>query len=233
VLSNRDFCLPYLLAEERIRPLDVIARLTERFKTPALDPTVTLTITTCRRRDLFDKSMDSFLHNCTDIDAIDRWICIDDGSSDEDRAAMAERYPFFEFILKDNTNKGHARSMEILRAEVSSPYWLHLEDDWEFFAPDSYISRAIAILEDDPFIGQVLFNRNYAELVSERDIPGGELKTTARGKQPYRGFRNLQPRHRQEPPDERVVAKLFISTIDDAHLHDQRDRRVQHRTNSL
>ena len=193
VLSNRDFCLPYLLAEERIRPLDVIARLTERFESPAVDPNVTLTITTCRRRDLFDRSMDSFLRNCTDIDAIDRWICIDDGSSDQDRAAMAERYPFFEFIWKDNTNKGHARSMEILRAEVSSPYWMHLEDDWEFFAPDSYVSRAIAILEDDPFIGQVLFNRNYAELASERDIPGGELRTTARGKQPYRVHIHAEP----------------------------------------
>lgn len=193
VLSNRDFCLPYLLAEHRPRPLDVIARLTDRFESPAIDPNVTLTITTCRRRDLFDRSMDSFLHNCTDIDAIDRWICIDDGSSDEDRAKMAERYPFFEFIWKDNTNKGHARSMEMLRAEVSSPYWIHLEDDWEFFAPDNYVSRAIAILEDDPFIGQVLFNRNYAELASERDIPGGELRTTSRGKQPYRVHIHAEP----------------------------------------
>jgi len=83
--------------------------------------------------------------------------------------------------------------MEILRAEVSSPYWMHLEDDWEFFAPDAYVSRAIAILEDDPSIGQVLFNRNYAELVSERDIPGGELKTTARGKQPYRVHIHAEP----------------------------------------
>ena len=186
VLSNRDFCLPYLLAEKHPRPLDVIARLTERFETPAADPTVTLTITTCRRRDLFDRSMDSFLRLCTDVDSIDRWICIDDGSSEDDRAAMAERYPFFEFIWKDDNTKGHGRSMEMLRAEVSSPYWLHLEDDWEFFAPDTYVSRAIAILEDDDSLGQVLFNRNYVEHPSEHNTPGGELRATAIGQQPYR-----------------------------------------------
>ena len=186
VLSNRDFCLPYLLNEEPSRPLDVIERLTERFATPSATPHVTLTITTCRRRDLFDRSVDSFLRNCTDVDSIDRWICIDDGSSDEDRAAMAARYPFFEFIWKDVSTKGHARSMEMLRAEVSSPFWLHLEDDWEFFAPDAYVSRAIDILEDDPSLGQVLFNRNYAEIASEREIPGGELRTTTHTHQPYR-----------------------------------------------
>ncbi|MFY7922489.1 MAG: hypothetical protein ACOVSI_08740, partial [Gemmatimonas sp.] len=42
-------------------------------------------------------------------------------------------------------------------------------------------------------IGQVLFNRNYAELASERDIPGGELRTTAHGKQPYRVHIHAEP----------------------------------------
>ena len=186
VLSNRDFCLPYLFSETTSRPTETIERLTDRFRSPAADPQVTLTITTCRRRELFDITMDSFLTNCLDVDAIDRWICIDDGSSDVDRAAMAANYPFFEFIWKDESTKGHAQSMERLRAEVTSPYWLHLEDDWEFFSPDTYIERSINILEDDESIAQVLFNRNYAELVSERTIPGGDLRTTTRGKHPYR-----------------------------------------------
>ena len=186
VLSNRDFCLPYLFADTPPRPTETIERLANRFRSPAADPKVTLTITTCRRRELFDITMDSFLTNCLDVDAIDRWICIDDGSSDDDRAAMAANYPFFEFIWKDESTKGHARSMEQLRAEVTSPYWLHLEDDWEFFSPDNYIERAINILEDDESIAQVLFNRNYAEIVSERTIPGGDLRTTTRGQHPYR-----------------------------------------------
>ena len=186
VLSNRDFCLPYLFTDSPTRPAEIIERLTERFHSPVAEPTVTLTITTCRRRELFEITMDSFLTNCLDIDAIDRWVCIDDGSSEEDRTSMAARYPFFEFIWKDRETKGHARSMEMLRNEVTSPYWLHLEDDWEFFSPDNYIERALNILDDDSSIAQVLFNRNYAEIVTERSIPGGELRATTVGKHPYR-----------------------------------------------
>ena len=184
VLSNRDFCVPHLFGESTDLPIDVIERLTSG---PASDePFVTATITTCRRRDLFERTMDSFLTNCTDIERIDRWICIDDCSSEDDRAAMAERYPFFEFIWKDETDIGHVRSMQMLRAEVTSPYWLHLEDDWRFLVPDTYVSRALSILDDDPTIAQVLFNRNYAEQLSDRSIIGGEVRFTATEHLPYR-----------------------------------------------
>ncbi len=184
VLSNMMFAVPFI-APNTTTPVGVIERLTERFAAPCSDPQVTLTITTCKRRDLFERTIDSFLLNCQDLDAIDRWVCIDDCSIEADRLAMIMRYPFFEFIWKDEASKGHVQSMERLRNEVSSPYWLHLEDDWEFFLPDNYIARAQAILEDDPSIAQVLFNRNYAETVSESAIPGGEIRTTAIGKQPY------------------------------------------------
>ena len=185
VLSNMMFAVPFI-TPNTTTPVSVIERLTERFAAPCTDPRVTLTITTCKRRDLFERTIDSFLLNCRDLEAIDRWMCIDDCSSEADRLAMIMRYPFFEFIWKDESSKGHSQSMERLRNEVSSPYWLHLEDDWEFFLPDNYIARAQAILEDDPSIAQVLFNRNYAEIVSESGIPGGDLRTTTIGKQPYR-----------------------------------------------
>ena len=56
---------------------------------------------------------------------------------------------------------------------MTSAYWLHLEDDWHFFVRDRYVSKAIAILEHDPRIGQVLFNRNYGETLDCRAIAGG------------------------------------------------------------
>ena len=44
------------------------------------------------------------------------------------------RYPFFEFIMKSEADRGHARSMALsLRETVRSKYWLHLEDDFQFF----------------------------------------------------------------------------------------------------
>ena len=54
VLSNRDFCLPYLFDDSPSRPTGIIERLTDRFRSPLVDPKVTLTITTCRRLELFE-----------------------------------------------------------------------------------------------------------------------------------------------------------------------------------
>jgi len=35
---------------------------------------------------------------------------------------MQERYPFFEFILKNEQNKGHIKSMQIITNIVKTPY---------------------------------------------------------------------------------------------------------------
>lgn len=127
----------------------------------------TLTMTSCKRYDLFERTVDSFLACCSDHDRIERWICVDDNSSEADRARMRERYPFFEYIWKGPDQRGHGRSMNVLReliAERPTEFVLHLEDDWEFFQPAPLIGDAEAILRHDERLGQVLFNRNYAEV---------------------------------------------------------------------
>ena len=143
-------------------------------------PLVTLTITTCKRFDLFEKTINSLI-NCVDIDEIDFWFCVDDNSSDEDRQKMKELYPFFEFYFKDITEKGHPQSMNIIRKYVKTPYIFHLEDDWKFFVKRNYIKNAIDIIESNKSIGQCLFNKNYAEIESDVDIKGGIYHTTNSG----------------------------------------------------
>ena len=49
---------------------------------------VMLTITSCKRLDLFTKTMNSILNCWTDIENIDYFFCVDDNSSEEDRAVM-------------------------------------------------------------------------------------------------------------------------------------------------
>ena len=142
---------------------------------------VTLTVTTCRRWELFVRAMDSFISACDDIARVARFICIDDGSSASDRAAMAARYPFFEFILKSPEERGHARSMNLLRRAVDTKYWLHIEDDFQFFERRPFVSEAIAILEHDGSLQQVLFNRAYAELTEDRSLDAGELRSLPDG----------------------------------------------------
>jgi hypothetical protein len=90
-------------------------------------------------------------------------------------------YPFFELIVKERADKGHAHSMNRLREEVTTPYWLHLEDDWHFLARQPYISLATEILDEFDEIAQVLFNRNYGETLACRRHWGGIDKRTSGG----------------------------------------------------
>lgn len=135
---------------------------------------VTLTITTCKRFDLFEVTMDSFLRCCTDADRIRRWICVDDGSEPRDRERMRERYPF-EYVWKGPDERGHARSLNLLRDKVGerpTEFVLHLEDDWEFTTRRPYVADAIAILRNDDRLGQVVFNPNYVESPEEPFVGG-------------------------------------------------------------
>lgn len=141
---------------------------------------ITLTITTCKRFDLFEKTIDSFLKHCKDKHLIDRWLCIDDNSSEKDRIQMKKRFPFFEFYFKNLYEKGHSKSMNLILDLVHSPYIFHLEDDWEFLETRNYISECLDVLCSYDNIGQCLINKNYSELQTD-NIIGGEKKTTSLG----------------------------------------------------
>lgn len=148
-----------------------------------------LSMTTCKRFDLFEKTVNSFLNCCTDIDKIDHWLCVDDNSSQEDRNKMKKQYPFFEFIWKDETQKGHYTSMNIIRKyalDNNVEYLLHMEDDFHFVQKRDYIADCMRIFNESPKIGQVLFNINYAEVeLSKRKCRGGHLKKCKDGSRYY------------------------------------------------
>ena len=137
-----------------------------------------LTITSCKRYDLFCKTVDSFLLCCKDITAITGFLCVDDNSSAEDRKRMLEKYPFFKFYFKKEEEKGHLKSMNIIWQKVKesgAKYWIHLEDDWLFIKPEYYVGRSVAFLykyENDG-IHQVLFNKCYGETIGCYNLVGG------------------------------------------------------------
>src|SRR5690606_36109377 len=113
------------------------------------------------------------------------WLCVDDNSSDEDRKKMQKNYPFFEFVWKDQSQKGHWISMNIIRSkaiEYECTYDLHMEDDFHFIQKRNYLTESIKIMKENQKIGQVLFNKNYAEVeLYKRRIPGGHIKSTKDG----------------------------------------------------
>ena len=135
------------------------------------------TITTCKRYDLFSKTINSFLNCCNDVLKIDKWVCVDDNSNAEDREKMQKLYPFFEFVFKSEAEKGHVQSMNIIYEKIKDyKYVCHMEDDWQFFEKRNYLIESINILESDQKLGQLLFNVNYAQRDSCRSIIGGSIK---------------------------------------------------------
>jgi GT2 family glycosyltransferase len=174
--GNCDFAVKAVAEVTERYPAEIVGRLAATGRQRSPTPGVTLTVTTCKRLELFERTVNSFLNCCRDIDLISRFICVDDNSSPADRERMQALYPFFEFIFKSGDEKGHAKSMNRLFDTVATPYWLHLEDDWHFVVTTDYVARAISILEAEPELGQVVFNRNYAEVFANRTLVGGMLR---------------------------------------------------------
>jgi glycosyl transferase family 25 len=146
---------------------------------------ITFTITTCKRIELFEKTMNSFINCCTDLHLIKEWICIDDNSNEEDRNRMKELYPFFKFYFKKYEEKGHPQSLNILLNMINTPYIFHMEDDWQYIRKRNYITECLEVLSSDINIGQCLINKNFSELTKDYIIKGGFIKKTNSGLRYY------------------------------------------------
>jgi len=145
-----------------------LSALTPR-KTPIQ---VMFTITTCKRFNLFEQTMNSLLRTWLDLDKVDLFFCVDDNSSEEDREKMRQQYPLFEYHMKGPEDKGHRESMNLIwdkLGQVKPKYWIHLEDDWLFFKKEHYITRAIEALEkhEDKHVSQIVFNREYGLMMRD------------------------------------------------------------------
>jgi hypothetical protein len=155
---------------ERIKKITKNTNKTQNYE-------IMLSITTCKRYDLFEKTINSFINCCDDVGKISCWLCVDDNSSVKDRNKMQKNYPFFTFIWKNESEKGHFVSMNMIQEFVlkhNVKYLLHMEDDFQFVNNRSYITDAIRILSVDQTYGQVLFNKNYMEVPPNQImIPGG------------------------------------------------------------
>jgi len=139
-LSSKEF-LPEFKGDLYINE-DKIKQIIQEKKDMAngsLKRNITFVITTCKRLDFFIRTMDAFLYNCRDLYIINKWLVIDDQSSEEDRKIMKERYNFFNFIFKTKEEKGHAKSLNIMLKNVKTKYIFMFEDDWECNKPFSIL----------------------------------------------------------------------------------------------
>lgn len=100
-------------------------------------------------------------------------IVVDDSSTVDDRTTMKQLYPSFDFIWKNDSQKGHAASMNILvdkylsqssrgrKTQLKKRYFMYLEDDWELLArPLLHYSLGHVV---DGFNGAVLDGKESAQ----------------------------------------------------------------------
>ena len=144
-----------------------------------IKPTILLSFTTCKRLDLFKQTVYSMLNHWTDIDKIDYWFCVDDNSSDTDREEMKTLFPWINFHMKNTEEKGHRKSMNIIYNtlnELKPTYWIHMEDDFLFYNKTNYIETSINALNSklcvENNVKQILFNRNYGEIIDNYNSKG-------------------------------------------------------------
>lgn len=138
---------------------------------------ILITMTSCKRLNLFKETVNSFLACCSDLsEYLIEWLVVDDNSSENDKREMMNLYPFMKFIWKSPEEKGHSKSMNIIRKHVLDSgvkYVWHLEDDFRFFREGRWISKCISVLEDNSSLGQCLLNRCYGEDISVGSLIGG------------------------------------------------------------
>ena len=138
-----------------------------------------LTITTCKRLNLFKTTIHSFVEKCLDLDTFDIVIHYDDSSSVEDRLEMirllAELFPN-KFIVHKyfdprslTGKKRHMNIMNVWKIDVETygiDYVFHLEDDFDFIK--KFMVRPamslLSSLQDIAYVG-------YSQPI--RDFPSG------------------------------------------------------------
>ena len=138
-------------------------------------PIVMITFTTCKRFDLFEQTINSILNTWQDVSKIDYWFCVDDNSNKEDRKKMKEKYFWMEYYFKNEEEKGHRQSMNIIWDKLNKlkpKYWIHMEDDFLFHCKMNYVTQSIKYLNElkEKNIYQILFNRGYGETIEDYKI---------------------------------------------------------------
>jgi tetratricopeptide (TPR) repeat protein len=172
--GNRDLSVPTMLEAASAYP-NVLAR---NLIAGPRDAEVTVSLVAGEDRVATEQTLNSFLHCCTDVSRVGRFLVIDAGLSAEDRAILLKRYEFLEFA---DCSAGHAPGAELeqLRDQIHGRYWLHLGQGWQFFAPENFITRLTAVLDAETQVFQVGINLADAVRLTGISAPEQTVRRTS------------------------------------------------------
>lgn len=158
IARNRDLSVPAMLEAATPYPEVLVRNINAHQEGGAI--TVSLIAGPDARAT--EQTLNSFLNCCRDRQLIHRFVALDTGLADIDRAALLIMYPFLEisaFVPSDEP----LAELTAIRNQVSGRYWLHLDQGWRFFAPEALLSRLRAVLDAEPTLVQVGVNFGDAQ----------------------------------------------------------------------
>ena len=109
--------------------------------------------------DLVDiqQTLNSFLNCCNDVSLVGRFLLIDAGLSAADREILQALYEFLEFAHLGSEDAQGIQLAQV-REQIRGRFWLHLDQNWRFFAPENLITRLSAVLDAEADVFQVAIN---------------------------------------------------------------------------
>ena len=173
IAGNRDFSAPAMIGAASSYPEALVDSLIAH----PHDAEVTVTVIAGPDHTTTERTLNSFLHCCTDLSKIGRFLALDTGLPTQDRAKLQERYPFLEFADPEPSD-GPGTPLGHLREQIHGRFWLHLGHGWQFFAPDNLITRLTAVLDAEPHVVQVGINFADAAKLTGASAPEPEIRRT-------------------------------------------------------
>lgn len=113
---------------------------------------ITTVLTSCGRWDFLIQSIDTFLA----YHQPGRFILVEDSADKDFARRIAERYPAIEVVLNE-PRLGQHKAIDKAYGMVTTPFIVHLEDDW-FFTGGMDVADAEGVLEENPAIVSVCFS---------------------------------------------------------------------------
>lgn len=171
--ANRDLGAPQLLAETAAYPADLVRRSQGR---PEAE--VTFSLIAGLDRECTERTLNSFLRCCTDAEKVGRFLLLDTGMQETDRADLSGRYPFLEFLAGE-AGTTPAEQVERIAQAIGGRYWLHAGQGWQFFAADPLITRLCSVLQAEPDVFQVGVNFGDATTLTGTAAAAAATRTAA------------------------------------------------------
>jgi hypothetical protein len=185
IAANRDDAVPAMLEMASSYP-DTLVRNSiaalgrDRAQHRASNAEVTVTLIAGPDLIGTQQALNSFLNSCTDLPLVGRFLMIDAGLSAADREILQALYEFLEFVHLGSEDVQGIQLAQI-REHIHGRFWLHLDQNWRFFAPDNLITRLTAVFDAEYDVFQVAINLAGAITLTGTSAPENVVRRTPNG----------------------------------------------------